>query len=748
MNANPDARLQAVADEPEQGTTWLDALRLLRKHLALVLAVTVAVSLAVTFYTLGKKKIYQSSATVLFDPNPPRPLGKQVDTVVDMGSGNYWNNKEYYETQYELMRSLRVALAVVHDLGLHRDPAFLQNASPGAKVKPQEVKPEEAAELLLRRVTVQPVKNSRLADLKYEDADPERAQRITSAMVETYVAKNLEDVQSSTGSAVEWLNGQLDKLKSNLDSSELALHEYKLNKNILSLDIDSQSNMLREEMQQLNRALTEVRIRREELTARRTELLKIKADDPKNLPATELLENSLLSQLRNGYLKAVSDRDALIGSGKGENHPEVRAAEAQVQTAKEALLAEVRNIQGAVERDLAIVRQQEGGLAGLFERAKRQALDLNLLGIEYNRLFRTKENSEKLYELVLERTKEGDLTRMMQVNNIRVVDRPLLPNKPIRPRTPLNILLGLMAGLALGVGAAFGREMLDRTVKTQADIEQRLGLTFLGLLPAVSAQSAKKSRYYGRNRPVPVNTGELAPELIVHQSPMSGPAEAARSVRTNIQFMSPDQPFRTLLVTSAGPAEGKTTVATSLAIAMAQAGQKVVLVDGDLRRPRVHRIFNKSSDIGLTVALMDSGVLTDEVMRTDIPNLSVVPAGPIPPNPAEILQSDKFADLLRDLRNRFDRVVIDSPPVVPVTDAAVLSTQVDGAILVVRAFTTSREFAQEASRALQGVGGRIAGVVLNAVELDRSEYRHYHYSYYRKGGYYRADRTADAEQAS
>jgi succinoglycan biosynthesis transport protein ExoP len=742
VNHDPIHPDSSPPDE-ERGIDIFAILRTVRKRWMLIAAITLAVALAVTFYTIGQTKIYEANATMLFDPNPPRPLGRQVETVVDMGS-NYWNNKEYYETQYELMRSLRLAQAVVEDLGLQNDLAFLQNAPPGGKtVQPEQLPTvEQAAQILVGRVTVVPVKNSRLAKLSYQDADPVRAQRIATAMAETFVAMNLSDAQQSTGTAVDWLNSQLDKLKEGLDSSEIALHEYKLDKKILSTDIDAQSNILREEMQQLSSALTATRIKREELAARHGELGKVKADDPSELPATELLQSAVLQRLRESYIMSLRERDALLASGKGANHPDVRAADGSVATTKSALLAEIRNIQGSVARDLTVVRRQEAGLSGLLQTAKDSAFDLNLLAIEYNRLNRTKENSEKLYSVVLERTKEGDLARMLQVNNIRVAEAPTLPRAPIRPRVPVNVLLGFVAGLVLGIGAAFGREMLDRSVKTQADLEG-LGLMFLGLIPAISRDGVKKSKYYGygrrRRKQEKEDAIELNADLIVHQAPLSGPAEAARAIRTNLRFMAPDEPFRILLVSSASPSEGKTTVASNLAIAMAQAGQKTLLLDADLRKPRIHRIFGKSNDAGLTVALLDRSILTDELVATDVPNLSVLPAGPIPPNPAELLQSEKFAGLLAELRERYDRIVIDSPPVGPVTDAAVLTTQVDGTVLVVRAFRTHRDVVANAKRTLQAVGGRVVGAVLNAVNLERSEYRgYYQYAYYRKGGYYRS----------
>ncbi len=213
-------------------------------------------------------------------------------------------------------------------------------------------------------------------------------------------------------------------------------------------------------------------------------------------------------------------------------------------------------------------------------------------------------------------------------------------------------------------------------------------------------------------------------------------------------FMAPDRPYKTLLITSSGPTEGKTTVATWIAIAMAQAGQRVLLVDCDLRRPRLHRVFGKSGQIGVSTALMDGELPDAEAMSTEVPNLFILCAGPTPPNPAELLQSDKFKHLLARLTGMFDRVVIDSPPIVPVTDAAILSTQVDGTVFVVRAYSTTKDLARQGLRVLMDVGAHKAGVILNAVNLHRQEYGHYYYSYHRDNYYAPKDPPGGEEPRS
>jgi succinoglycan biosynthesis transport protein ExoP len=715
-----------------------------RKHWATAAATAIAITLAVTFYTLGQTKIYQAAATIQFDPNPPRPLGAKVETIVDMGSGSYWDNHEYYETQYKIITSTRVTVAVVAQLGLNHDASFLKNAPPGVQVPATETSEEGAAQALRSRLKVEPIKDSRLALVKLEDADPDRAQRVLAALVDTYITMNLEDARASTTDAGVWLRKQLDSLKNELETSEKDLFAYKEDKNILSLALDDQSNMLREEMKQLNESLTAVRTKREEVAARAAELAKVRADNPSKLPASELLHSAVLQGLRHSYEDAVRERDGLIKSGKGKNHPEVLAVQGKLDASREALLAEVRNIQGALDGDLSVIKRQEAGLSGLFEGARKKAFELNRLEIDYNRLRRSKENNEKLYALVLERTKESDLSRMLSVNNVRVLDSPLRPGAPVRPQVPLNIGTGVFVGILLGIAAAMARAMLDRSVKTPDDLERDMGISFLGLLPEIgNLKKDLATPRYARHRRKGAPLGQPGSlELLVHNYPMSGLAEASRTIRTNLLFMAPDHPFRTLLITSAGPSEGKTTVACCIAIAMAQAGQRVLLIDCDLRKPRLHRVFGyKGNSAGLTTALVkeDGDDLSGIIHSTEVPNMSIITAGPIPPNPAELFHSERFRAFLEKVQGKFDRVILDSPPIVAVTDAVILSTLVDGTMLVVRAFKTPKDMVRHALRSLIDVGANTAGTVLNSVNLDRSEYKYSHYYYYRKDGYYAED---------
>ncbi|HEX2873101.1 MAG TPA: polysaccharide biosynthesis tyrosine autokinase [Polyangiaceae bacterium] len=469
---------------------------------------------------------------------------------------------------------------------------------------------------------------------------------------------------------------------------------------------------------------------------------KIPADDPAALPAQELLASATLGSLRGHFVDAERALKASQAEGRGENHPATRAAQAQLDSVRAALLAEVKNIQEAYARDAAGFEREIAGLRSLYDAAEKRALDLNLMEIEYGRLRRGKETNEKLFSLVVERSKETDLSHALRINNVRVVDRPLLPQLPVTPNVPLNIAGGIAAGLALGLLAAIGKEQLDRTLKAPEEVERELGAVLLGVLPAapvaatLPGKGSRRAAREARRRASAAEPSDDVPiELTVHHRPTSGLTEAARAIRTNIVFMSPDNPHKTLLITSAVPSEGKTTVACAIATTMAQAGQRVVLVDCDLRRPRLHSVFRRRNDFGVTSALLDRSVQDDIVFETEVPNLWLAPTGPIPPNPAELLHSEAFRGVLSRLQERFDRVIIDSPPIIAVTDATVLSTLVDGVVVVVRASKTTKDLVRRALKSLRDVGSQLVGVVLNAADVEEDSYSAYKYYSYRGEGY-------------
>jgi len=731
------------ASEAETAFSPAVVVRAVRKHWAILFFLFVSSVVSAAVYTANQVKLYEASATVQLDPQPLTPLGHAAES----GSDSYWSNQEYFATQHQVISSRRVAELVVKKLNLNNDGAFLANR-PGGSRAAARASVEDTAEALRARLKVEPIEDSRLARVKYTDADAARAQRILSAVVDTYVEQNLDTSMDATNRTVEWLDTQLTRLKTDLEAQEMELHDFKIKYNLLSVSYDDQSNMVREEIEQLNTNLTALKSRREAALARLAVLKNVDPEDPAEIPTSELLSNAGLADLRHNYMMAKQQAAMLRAEGKGDNHPELRALTAQIDAARISLVQELQNVKNGAQMELANVDRQVGGLTGLYDSARHEALELNLKELEYSRLHRSKENTEKLFSMVLERSTESGLAKMAPFNNVRVLDRPLKPVVAVFPKTSLNLAIGVVFGLLLGLVGATGRDLLDRTVRNAVEIERELGLAVLGSLPDVTrgGSALNLSYYYGtgrgkRKRGEAAREGDqgTAPELLVHTHPKSVVAEAARAIRTNLMFMAPDNPYKCLLVTSAGPAEGKTTVAVSLAIAIAQTGQRVCLVDCDLRKPRVHTVFRERNDKGVTVALLDPSQLSSAVLDTEIPNLSILRAGPTPPNPADLMHSDAFARLLQQLRTQFDRIVLDSPPIGLVTDGVILSTKVDATVLVVRALSTRRDTAKRAVRSLRDVGANCAGVVLNAVASQEP----YYYS-----GYYAAYETPQQEAVS
>lgn len=717
-------------------------LRAILKHWGFVAAALLLALGASLAYSKSLPRIYEAATLIEFDPDVIKPLGNKTDPMV--GWSAIWDTKEYYETQYRLIQSDRVLTAVARDLSLQNDTEFT-----GKRVGPAPPI-ESVVQQLKGRLTVDPVKGSRLVYIKIQDQRPAQARRLSEAVARTYIAQNLEKMVAATGDTAVWLSGQLDHFKHELEETENALHEFKKDNDLPSSTIDDLSKMIRLEMQEYDNALTHTRLRRQELTARNTELSKISMDTPDQIPASELLSNLFLSQLRKQYQDAARERAELIAEGKGENHPLVKKEDEKMALTVAQLAAEVKTIQSAASRDLAIIQNEEAGESSLYEAARKRAVDLNLKELEFHRLDRIRAENEKLYGVLLEQLKEADLRRMMNTNNIRLIDTPVEPRSPISPRVGLNTIVGILIGLIVGIASALIRELLDNTLKTPEDLEKRLRVTFLGLLPELShddpdgKRKNEKSRRWRRSKPKHV----LPPELIVHEDPASSLAEASRSLRTNLMFMNPDKPYRRLLVTSAAPGEGKTTVASSIAISLAQSGLRVCIVDCDLRRPRLHRIFDRAGDVGLMNAIVGE-VKIDEVAKpTVVPNLFCVPCGPIPPNSADVVASERFRAMLDRLDELFDRVVLDSPPIVPVTDSAILSTLVDGTIMVVRAFKTPFGLSRTGLRMLRDVDAKVAGAVLNAVNLVRGKYYYEDYYYYGREAGYGPMAAAEAKKAA
>jgi succinoglycan biosynthesis transport protein ExoP len=715
----------------------LAMVRLLVQQRWIVIGVFVTVVAGTVFATLGMRKVYEASTTLEYDPSPPRPLGSEVEDVTTPAT-NFLASKEWYQTQNAIIASRTVARKVVERLALHRDPDFMD--------VPQDDRPtwtggtlDDAIRQLSLALTIKQDRDTRVARISMRSTDPERAALLVNSIADAYMDWVMEERLGSTVRAVDWLSGQLDDISKQLERSEHDLYDFRRKNNVLSVSLEDQQNGISQTMHSFGAALTDATTQRIQVQAKLKQLEQAMAEDPMQVHATLVSSSSAVAGLRQRYHEAKVERDSLAVR-YGPNHPEMRRNQEQLDTIVAAAREEIRGLVDALKADLREVEDVERGLRQARQQTQNEGLDLNLHEIDYNRMERERANNEKLHTILLQRTTETNLTRMLRVSPVRLVDRAAVPDEPIRPRPILNMALGIVLGLLGGIGAAVLRMRMDRSVNTPDDVAN-LGVAVLGLVPTIQADKTASSSgrvprggARGTRRKQTEATARSSKDLVVHTHPRSAVAECCRTIRTNLSFMSTDKPLRTILVTSPGPAEGKSTLTISLAITMANSGRRVVLVDTDLRRPRLHKALGNSAAGGITSVLAGDRTLEESVQPTVVDNLSVLPCGPIPPNPSELLHTAKFGALLETLKERFDLVIFDSPPVGVVIDAAIVGPQVDGAIIVAESGRTSRDALGHALRQMRDVGTNVLGCVLNDVNL--AKHGAYGGYYYYSGGYY------------
>lgn len=692
-------------------------LAILLKRKWFVIAVTILVVAAVSAWTFTRKKIYAGSATLLFDKRAPQVLGKDMREVVDMSMGNAWRSKEYLETQRRVLLSETLARKVIKRSGLMDEPAFWPKG-PAAPTHDLE----NAITILLGGLQIESVKGADILRVRVRHENPQLAARLANEVTKTYIAQNIEYKASSGVHAVKWLADQLDDLKKKLESSELALYQFRRKHQIVSISFEDRQSLLSRRIMKIDETLTDLKTKRLILAAERREAKKAAGRDPMTVSLPKVVNSLTFPTLKDVFKRQRMRYHALL-ERYGEKHPLVKQQHMRFDSSLADLKRELSTIIDSYEVEYRQLRGAEQTLAATLETAKKESLDLNKKELVYNRLKRRQVNTAKLYGAILSRLRETDLSSQLRVSNMRLLDRAVPSLIPVSPRVRLNLIVGVFLGLLLGIGLAILLELLDTSIKSQEDLFGKFA--FLGVVPRIPGAVVKRRG----KRPPPNPEFDLS----LHKNPKSSYAEAWRSVRTNLLFSSPDQKLHTLMVTSPSPREGKTTTAVSLAIAMSQSGSRVLLVDTDMRRPRLHRIFGVPGGDGLTSLLVGDKEIEDVLKTTEVPNLQLLPCGPTPPNPAEVCQSDRFKEVLESLGQRFDQVILDSPPVMAVTDAVVLSTLVQGVIVIARTGTTSRDAFSETMRQLNDVGAPRVACVLNDMDLDHTGYGYRRYGYYRRG---------------
>jgi polysaccharide biosynthesis transport protein len=685
----------------------------------LVLMVFTAVVSVVSLWATRQPKVYAAAATIIVDAKEPRFLDSQIQDIQAEATASFWSNREYFETQIRILTSKAVAARVVEKLGLQNDPIFLGVSKLPAEQQQAVMAKVDARVLVQSRVRVEPVKDTKVLAIRIEDGDPHRAALLANEVAQAYIEEMMAQKLKLTENASRWLDERRDTLATSAQQSELALYTFRKQSDMLSTSLDDRAGMVSQRLTATSSALTEAQLKIAGLKARVAAIRSVQKEQGQD---DRLWAEALPAARESQAIKDYKTRLVLVRNECAElsnrylgSHPKLLECGEKLALAEKDFARELSNLVLGTEAELKEAQEKERNLSGLLAQAKVDAFEVEKKKLELDRLKKESDNTQRQYDVVFKRLKDIELSGLLRTSNVRVLD-PAQPNlAPIRPNTSQSILLGLLAGLLGGIGLALLLEFLDSSITTQSEIEERLGMTFLGVMPRLEEGTGK--------------------DLFMHREPKSVIAECMRAVRTNLLFMSPDKPIRRMLVTSSGPQEGKSTTCINLGIAMAQNGSRVLLIDTDMRRPRLHKAFEVPNDVGVSSLVVGEGRLEDAIKSTLVPGLFVMPCGPIPPNPAELLHTKAFADLLDQLAGKFDRVVLDSPPVAAVADGLVLATLVDGVLLVVKSGKTNREVAKRTLRSLRDVKAPLFGAVLNDVDLARSSYGEYYGYGYRYYGY-------------
>jgi capsular exopolysaccharide synthesis family protein len=721
------AGASAPADPMGSALPLRDYLRILYKHRWMILAVVVVMVTVVTVASYRMVPVYEAVGRLEINGEMPdltslRDLFTMIPT-----------DEEFLQTQVRVIQSDELAMQTIRALRLHERAEF---AVRPAGSSPAPFTPSEEVQLIARfrgGLAVQLLRSSRLVEVKYSAADPKAASDIVNALSDAYIENNFRKKYESTVQASEWMAGQLRELKQKMERSHEALVSYEREKQIFSLN-EGQNVTL----QKLGQLSTELTAAESERMARESQVRLLQSRRLDDLPA--LASNELVSNLKE-RLNQLRDQYAETRATFGPRYPRVQQLERQIEEVRGQLEQEKQQVAARIESEYQGALQREKLLRSAVDSQKAEANIMNARLVEYNLLKREYETNQQLYENLLQRLKEAGVSAGLRSNNVHVVDRARPPLAPVRPRKALNILLSLVVGLVLGCVLAIFNDYLDNSVKTPEEVEQLIGLPALGIIPSVHSVNGRNGQRAlpAANKPATAaalaaksSTSDLATVVLPH----SVVSEAYRALRTSILLSTSKHPPQAILITSGQPREGKTTTALNLAITLAQRGDHVVLMDSDLRRPRVHRAFQMPNQLGLSSYLAGAAPL-DSIIKgaPKIPNLSVITAGPTPPNPAELLSSEPITGLFEELRRRFDFIVMDSPPAITVADAMILAAHADGVILVAHGGVTTRESLRHTRKLLASAGARMIGVVLNNVDIRSADYRYY-YSYY-YGDYYR-----------
>ena len=725
-------------------------LGILRRRIWALLSTFIILTTLGTLYAFKSTPIYQGTAKILIEKQSPRAA--QFEDVVEP----YVTGQDYYKTQKELVRSRTVLEGALQQPGMAELPEITGEGSQpplfarilgqarrtvSALLGGEPVQPLEPWEQLRKHLQVEQVRDTHLLLVNVESKQPQRAAQLANAVARSFERYHVTRKLETSHEAFLFLQEQKVKQEEQLREAEGALQEFREQAQVVSLDVKDTQNPILIRLDRLNQQLIRAQLNRIDLEAQ-LQVVQEALGPPEGAREAGAREAGTRHLFGLPVVRAdetIFDLQAeLVEHEKelatltdtyGPQHPQLEAAQARGELLRSKLQEALAYLVDSLGAQLAILINQEAELHQQYEEQNQLALELARQSLTFNRLADVVDRQGQLFRVLVNRMGQVDISAEYARTNVEVVETASIPKAPIKPKKMRTVAVSLFLGLFLGTGLAFFFEYLDDTVKTPADLEDRVGVAVLGFVPDMDTKGVGMDGFSYRGSVCVVE-------------PKGSASEAYRNIRTSLFFSAPPEESQLLVVTSSGPQDGKTTTATNLALVIAQSGKRVLLVDADFRKPMVHKVFGLRSRVGLSTVLVGEASLAEAVQRPEydgktIENLDVLAAGPTPPNPAELLDSQGMRQLLAQARQSYDRVIMDTPPVLFVADASIVGAISDGVILVVKSATNTRALATRAREHLEGVRARILGGILNDVHVSRLGYYYSDYYYYGYSRYYR-----------
>jgi succinoglycan biosynthesis transport protein ExoP len=691
---------------------------LLAKSWLIMLIVVLCVAGAIA-YLIVTPKIYESRAVVQVQQE-----AQKVTNIQDLNQEDYKQADALKTVEQSLMNET-LLLRVVKANGLEKDPEFAPPKKDGSPYLDTEL-----VALFKPWVSVALRRGTRLIDVTVDDRDPKRAQQLTQSMIKEFEDQNFDQKSVDSKAAAESLIQEADRLKEKLHKSEEAVQQYREEHHAVSLE--DKQNIIVEKLKELNQKVTDAKSDRLRLESDFETIKKAKIKNPQDLLLLASVASlPVIQDIRRQIAEKEADF-ALLKERYGELHPKYIEAQGQIKDLKQSLNRALLNAGDLVAKSYDAAKVTEDKLLTALKEQEEAALELNKIAIPYNVLVREEESDRALYESILGRMKETNVTKNLEENNIRVIETPLEAARPAKPSKLKILALALLGGLVVGTGLVIGMDMADRSIRSVNQVEETLGLPVLTLVPR------SKRRHLDR-------------EPVLSVDPASHEAEAFRSLRTALSFLGQQNDFKTVLFTSANPGEGKTYCSLNCAAALAQMGLRTLLIDADLRRPNLTRALLDDPRVpGLSACLTGRATVMDCCRATDTENLFILGAGERASKPAELLASSDFAGLLKEANLHFDRVVFDSAPINAVSDTQLIAREIESVCLVVRAGKTPRRAVVRACNLLAHATHSPDAVVLNRmVRRSRDDYYFARYaSMYVTADAYRNERTGSRSEST